>query len=274
MARIRSLKPEIHMDEAIGVCSDSAYRLFTGLITQADDYGRQKGSPRLLASLIWPYQEKPTTEVDEHLTELEEAGLIIRYFHSGQPFVALPTWADHQRIDNAGKEKIPSPEDADGIQPPQVGSPDSRKFAANRREPPRTAAGSRTKDQGTKDQGVESAIETADTPLSNLLADLIEENTGRRPRPGKRWADAERLLFSRDDRDPAQAERLLRWCQNDEFWRSNILSMTKFREKYDQLLLTAKRAQGQKSKEPPGMANARRLAAEAERLEALERQAA
>lgn len=139
MARIRSIKPEIHMDEAVGALSDSAYRLFTGLITQADDHGRQKGSPQLLSALIWPYREKPAAEVEEHLAELEREGLIIRYFHGGKPFIALPTWSDHQRIDNAGKSKIPAPEDADG-----EGSPLS---AAARREPPRAAAGG---DQGSR----------------------------------------------------------------------------------------------------------------------------
>lgn len=230
------------MDEAIGVCSDSAYRLFTGLISLSDDYGRHKGDPRLLSSLIWPYQSRPAEAINEYLTELEGHGLIIRYFHSGQPFVALPTWSEHQRIDNAGKEKIPSPEEADGIQAGSPDFPDSRKSAASRRESPRSAAGG---DQG-EDQGprIKESAKIADAPLSNLLADLIEKNTGRRPRPGKRWVDAERLLFDRDGRDPVQAERLLRWSQNDEFWRSNILSMPKFRAKYDQLLLTAKRKGG------------------------------
>lgn len=253
MARIRTLKPEIHQDEAIGVCSDAAYRLFTGLISLADDYGRHKGDPRLLSSLIWPYQQRTISEIDEYLTELEEYGLITRYFHSGQPFVALPTWSDHQRMDNAGKEKIPSPEDADGKQPVHPDSPDSRKFAANRRESP-LDQGPRTKDQGPGTK--ESAITIPDAPLSNLLADLIAKNTGRRPRPGKRWADAERLLFDRDQRDPEQAERLLRWCQKNEFWRAVVLSMPKFREKYDQLLLDAKRSRGQQRDPAPGMTQA------------------
>jgi hypothetical protein len=32
---------------------------------------------------------------------------------------------------------------------------------------------------------------------------------------------------------------MIRWCQADEFWRGNILSMPKLREKYDQLRLKA-----------------------------------
>lgn len=83
----------------------------------------------------------------------------------------------------------------------------------------------------------------ADAPLCQLLARLVEENTGRRPSIGKKWLDAERLLIDRDGRDPAQAERLLRWSQRHEFWRGVILSMPKFRVQYDQLLLRARGSQ-------------------------------
>jgi hypothetical protein len=46
-------------------------------------------------------------------------------------------------------------------------------------------------------------------------------------------------MLDRDGRDATQAEWLIRWSQKDEFWRTNILSMPKFREKYDQLRIKA-----------------------------------
>lgn len=86
---------------------------------------------------------------------------------------------------------------------------------------------------------------TADqAPLCHLLADLIVENGGRRPRIGRKWVDAERLLLERDGRDRSEAERVIRWCQADEFWRGNILSLPKFREKFDQLRLQSQRGNG------------------------------
>jgi hypothetical protein len=57
--------------------------------------------------------------------------------------------------------------------------------------------------------------------------------------PSDAWRRECRLLIDRDGRDPAEAERLIDWCQSDPFWRSNILGMPKFREKYDQLRLRA-----------------------------------
>jgi len=101
----------------------------------------------------------------------------------------------------------------------------------------------------------------ADAPLSHLLAALIAQNGSRRPQVGKRWADAERLLLERDKRDRSEAERLIRWCQRDEFWRANVLSMPKFREKYDTLRLQAKRG-GAGLESPNGSGALRRMPGE------------
>jgi hypothetical protein len=103
--------------------------------------------------------------------------------------------------------------------------------------------------------------------LSHLLADLIAQDGSKRPMVTKRWADAERLLFERDERDGDEVERLIRWCQADEFWRANILSMPKFREQYDRLRKNAKRAQ---DKQSPGIAQAHRFAQKAREAEAEE----
>lgn len=88
--------------------------------------------------------------------------------------------------------------------------------------------------------------------LSNLLADLIAANdpNGKRPTVTKAWLNAERLLLDRDERDYDSAERLIRWCQKDEFWRANIRSMPKFREQYGQLWLQASRQRHGRGAEP------------------------
>lgn len=54
------------------------------------------------------------------------------------------------------------------------------------------------------------------------------------------WRRAARLLLDKDGRDLAEAHRLIDWCQDDDFWCSNIGGMPKFREQYDKLRLRAK----------------------------------
>jgi hypothetical protein len=50
-----------------------------------------------------------------------------------------------------------------------------------------------------------------------------------------------RLLIDKDGRSEAAVERIIRWSQADEFWRSNILSAPKLREQFTQLALKASR---------------------------------
>lgn len=73
--------------------------------------------------------------------------------------------------------------------------------------------------------------------LCKLLADLVESNGSKRPTIGKTWTDAARLLLEKDNRPLDEAITLIEWCQQDSFWKGNILSMPTFREKYDQLRL-------------------------------------
>jgi hypothetical protein len=76
--------------------------------------------------------------------------------------------------------------------------------------------------------------------LCELLAQLVREN-GSKATVTKDWLDAARRTIDIDKRTPEQLERMIRWCQNDEFWRGVVLSMPKLREKYDQMRLQALR---------------------------------
>jgi len=77
--------------------------------------------------------------------------------------------------------------------------------------------------------------------LCQHLADRIEQQTGARPNVGVQWRRAARLLLDADHRTEAQVHAAIDWCQDDEFWRSNVLSMSKLREKYIQLRAAAQR---------------------------------
>lgn len=74
--------------------------------------------------------------------------------------------------------------------------------------------------------------------LCEALADHIVAN-GKKVRPTitKAWRDAARLLLDRDDEPLDEVRKVLDWSQRDDFWRTNVLSMPKFRKQYDQLAL-------------------------------------
>ncbi|TYB69679.1 hypothetical protein FXF51_05830 [Nonomuraea sp. PA05] len=86
--------------------------------------------------------------------------------------------------------------------------------------------------------------------LCRHLADRIVANGSKPPTVGKRWRNAARLMLDKDGRTEEQIHLAIDWCQNDEFWRSNILSMPTLRDQYDRLRLQAKNQVGRRSQAP------------------------
>jgi hypothetical protein len=93
--------------------------------------------------------------------------------------------------------------------------------------------------QATKDFPEESD----EYRLSCLLRSLILSNrpTAKVPQNLQGWCKQFDLILRVDKRSPPEVETVIEWCQRDLFWRSNILSPKKLREKYDTLALQMKR---------------------------------
>lgn len=86
--------------------------------------------------------------------------------------------------------------------------------------------------------------------LCEKLAKWVEVNGGKRPNITKGWRDAARLLLDVDGRTVEDVAAAIDWSQRDEFWRSNILSMRKLRQKFDTLRLQAQsRAAGPRDRQ-------------------------
>jgi hypothetical protein len=224
MARIRSLKPTIWDSEQFADVSFEARLTFIGLITQADDDGRLKGSARRVKGKLFPYDSVTPQDIDGWLTELAENDLIIRFSNAGVEYVELPTWHSHQKINRKTDSALPSHSDDGSSVTHGALSEDSLPEGRGR--------------EGSKEgSGEESSVVTADAVLSNLLADLVAQNdpNGKRPTVSKEWAVEEERMYRLDERPREEAERLLRWTMNHHFWKNNILSMPTFRKQYGRL---------------------------------------
>lgn len=79
------------------------------------------------------------------------------------------------------------------------------------------------------------------------LANRVEGNGSKRPAITKGWREAARLMLTRDHRTAEQIRNAIDWCQNDDFWRSNVMSMPTLRKQYDRLRLEAKRKSAMQS---------------------------
>lgn len=110
MARIRSLKPELWQDEAVGDLSRDARLLFVGLITQADDEGRLVGAGRLIWSQVYPWDDIDLGSFERWLEELAGAELVQRYeSNDGRQYLHLIGWKQHQKISHPTPSRLPKP---------------------------------------------------------------------------------------------------------------------------------------------------------------------
>jgi len=195
--------------------------------------------------------------VKRHLTALDEAGWMVRTRPDDKA-----QWEGERT-----RYRLTLPR---GVESPGVGAEDTQgaeNAQGGRTEPPGVGAenrnGRRTVRHLETDHSDQSQISSdrpspakdvaiVDRPDVELvcrhLADRIEENGSKRPTVTKSWQDAARRLIDRDGRTVEQITRAIDWCQTDEFWRSNVLSMPKLREKYDQLRLAAQRNGNGKAK--------------------------
>lgn len=108
MARIRSIKPEFPQSETIGKLSRDARLLFIQLWTVVDDEGRTRAASRMLASLLYPYDDDAREQIDGWLDELEQQHCIRRYDLDGSSYLEIVNWLKHQKIDRPSKSRLPS----------------------------------------------------------------------------------------------------------------------------------------------------------------------
>jgi hypothetical protein len=171
MTRIRSIKPEIVEDEALGRCSVGAQLLFDRLILHADDYGNQPAAPVMLARRLFPHSEKVNASlVMGWLAELAAAEVAVLYAVRRQSFVHLPGWDRHQRVDHPGKPLCPSPDEADAVDPRE----DSRGSRESSRDS-RSRADQRDQDQDIgRDRSRSSSRQTAENDAAAELTAFTE----------------------------------------------------------------------------------------------------
>ncbi|MEW1794706.1 hypothetical protein [Streptomyces niveus] len=109
MARIRTIKPEAFESESLAECSVTATLTFFGLLTLADDAGRFRDHPAIIAGRLWALRAEHTpAHVAHDLEELAAAGVICRYTGcDGRSYLHMVTWQRHQKIDRPSASRVP-----------------------------------------------------------------------------------------------------------------------------------------------------------------------
>jgi len=80
--------------------------------------------------------------------------------------------------------------------------------------------------------------QSVEIQLANHLFDQIRLNNPQAKKPNlQTWASQIDLMLRVDNRTADEIRSVIEWCQRDDFWKCNILSVKKLREKYDQLFV-------------------------------------
>ena len=107
----RIIKESITTSEKVASLSDFEFRLWIGLITQADDAGRGDARPAVIKGRVFPFRERLTVkDVGCSLRALADKGCIALYEIDGRSYFYFPNWSKHQRVRDC-KPKYPEPTD-------------------------------------------------------------------------------------------------------------------------------------------------------------------
>ena len=126
----RIIKESTFTSDKIAQLSDFEFRLWVGLITQADDAGRGDARPAIIKGRVFALRERTSfKDIENALSALAAHGCVSLYTVGGKPYYEFPHWAAHQRVRNA-IPKYPGRDEADN----------SPQLAATRGDSPQSAA--------------------------------------------------------------------------------------------------------------------------------------
>ncbi len=228
MPRIRTVKPYIWSDEAIGRVSRDARLLFVGMVTQADDDGRLVATASALIGAIYPYDDLSSKQVERWRDELQQAGLVVLYQVGRAVYASLVGFSKHQRIQKRQPSSLPAPPPDDDPGSATSRVPVAYSSATSHALPPLLV-----RDESPLEVEVEVEVEVEKSSRSPVAEATFEEWWGVYPRKvGKRtartaWERACRRMAPdviltatqgfRDDpnRDPAFTPHPATWLNRD-----------------------------------------------------------
>ncbi|KIN37996.1 hypothetical protein B4071_2832 [Bacillus subtilis] len=77
-----------------------------------------------------------------------------------------------------------------------------------------------------------------------LFQEILKNNPDAKKPNLEKWANEFRLIRERDKRTDDQIKYLIKWTQQDDFWKANILSPSSLRKHYDKLVVKIKSVKG------------------------------
>lgn len=106
----RILKESICSSETIDNLTLFEEVFFYRLIVNCDDYGCFDARSKILKSRLFPLKDIRDKQIEDALSKLSLAGIVVLYECDGRPYLQLAKWELHQQV-RAKKSKYPKPGD-------------------------------------------------------------------------------------------------------------------------------------------------------------------
>jgi len=238
MARIRTIKPAFWTDEKVGKLSWGARLLFIASWNLADDEGVLVWNAAYLRGQVFPYDiYVSVAKIKGLMQELLDKKFIENYEVGGDVYAFVTHFSKHQAISKPLPSNKPLPTSANF----------KAKFTENSGNNTGTvqehsSTEGNTELEGNIEGNNKSEMELSETSkkLAALFKSLILGNNpiAKVPENLDKWAKEFDLMLNKDPgRTEDLIESVMRFSQSDDFWKTNILSPGKLREKFDQLYL-------------------------------------
>jgi len=276
MARSRNIKPGFFLNDDLAECEPLARLLFAGLWCIADREGRLEDRPKRIKAEVLPYDN---CDVDQLLNQLVKHKFILRYEVDGGQYIQIINFKKHQNPHVKEAESIipppPAPESApykhhaSTVQKPEQ----HNSFPADSLNPHTDSLTPHTDNISTSEHSPDTTpgqpdkkTKEPEKPKKTRQIPLFDEATeqyklamfmrqcilsnlpkAKVPKPTpeglRRWAYDIDLMMRIDCRRPDEIRELIDWSHRDPFWKANILSPGKLREKWDTLVAHKQRAE-------------------------------
>lgn len=264
--RIRSVHPDLCVDDTLAGVSAEAERTFCRLWTHLDDDGRCLDNPKLLKAALYPLHDGVTAEsIDGELAELERSGVLLRYESDGKRYLSAKpaAWGRYQKPRHPQPSKYPAP-------------PKPSRPARQSRRTPTADSGNGSADDGALCRGVVVGEGGGVGEGVELLAPAVADAPSARGRaPDPLWDALVSVMACRPQTDTergawnAAAKQLREAGATPEQVQSRA---HRYRQQWPDVSLTVpalakhwgslERDEPRAPKPPPGMAALQRLAGE------------
>lgn len=233
MARNRMIKPEFWKDDGLAEVSPYSRLLYIGLWNFADDEGYLEYRLRKIKAECLPYDD---VDIEKLLNELVKTDKI--EIRGG--IIWVKNFLKHQRIDKPKSSPLSQMFKDSKNLPGKVDDESTTK-----REEKLKEVKEKEEERGSEEGDAAFAAGSEELELAHALFQSIRlNNPTSMPKLNspevlkthlQKWAAEFDKILRIDGRPFEDVKAVMYFSQTDSFWKANILSPPKLREKYDQL---------------------------------------